>query len=413
MFEQIFQRKKALRRQSQAPLSAERQQYLQQLQRHGASQSTLRHHATYLLPIVRSLCQHWPDKVTERQIQAAADRWVSRPHVITKGKATGRRNFVLVARAWFRFFDRLDDEVCIPYGQQLEEFVQYMRVERNLSPVTIHTRRCLIKGLLQWVYTKKLTLLKVDARTVDRFLAEKARRDGLQRVSIHRYAFGLRSFLAYAEQQGWCQQGIAASIDPPRVYREATPPAGPSWDCVRQLLKRLRGREPVEIRDRAIILLFAIYGLRASEVRGLCLDDIDWKAGRILLRRSKQCDSTQVYPLVRSVRDALVKYITQVRPRSERREIFLQLCMPYQPLSGGAFWQIVRKRLRPIARELPHHGPHALRHACATRLLQQGLQMKGIGDFLGHRSPRSTAIYAKVDLTGLRYVADFDLGRFA
>jgi integrase/recombinase XerD len=104
MFEQIFQRQKALRRQSQAPLCAERQRYLQHLQTRGASQSTLKHHATYLLPIVSSLCQKWPATVTERQIQAAANRWASRP-TITKGKAAGRRNFVLAARAWFRFFD--------------------------------------------------------------------------------------------------------------------------------------------------------------------------------------------------------------------------------------------------------------------------------------------------------------------
>lgn len=108
-----------------------------------------------------------------------------------------------------------------------------------------------------------------------------------------------------------------------------------------------------------------------------------------------------------------MKYLRHVRPKSERREIFLQLCMPYQPLSNGAFWQIVRKRLRPAAPQLKHHGAHALRHACATRLLQQGVEMKSIGDFLGHRSSRSTAIYAKVDLAGLRRVADFDLGRFA
>jgi integrase/recombinase XerD len=412
MFEQIFQREKALRRQSQTPLCAERRQYLQHLQSQGASRSTLKHHATYLLPVISLLCQKWPAKVTERRIQAAADRWANRRPVIAKGRAAGRRNFVFVARAWFRFFDGLDDEVCIPYVQQLEEFVQYMRVERNLSPVTIHTRRGLIEGLMRWIHTKKRALPEVDARTIDRFLADKARRDGLQRVSIHNYAFGLRSFLTYAEQRGWCQQGTAASVDPPRVYRETTLPAGPSWDCVRQMLKQLRGREPKEIRDRAIILLFALYGFRTSEVSRLSLDDIDWKAGRILLHRSKQRDSSQVYPLVHSVRDALASYITHVRPRSERREIFLQLCMPYQPLGSGAFWQIVRKRLRPVARELQHHGPHALRHACATRLLQQGLQMKGIGDFLGHRSPRSTAIYAKVDFTSLRCVADFDLGRF-
>jgi hypothetical protein len=115
MFEQIFQRKGALRRQTQAPLCSERWQYLQHLQMQGASRQTLKHHATYLLPIVISLCQEWPVTVTESQIQAAASRWAGRRRpTVTKRKTAGRRNFVLVTRAWFRFFNRLDDEVCIP-----------------------------------------------------------------------------------------------------------------------------------------------------------------------------------------------------------------------------------------------------------------------------------------------------------
>ena len=71
---------------------------------------------------------------------------------------------------------------------------------------------------------------------------------------------------------------------------------------------------------------------------------------------------------------------------------------------------MVGKRLRSLHVSLPHYGPHALRHACATRLLAAGLSLKEIGDQLGHMDPDSTRIYAKVDLVGLRQVADFDLG---
>jgi site-specific recombinase XerD len=71
---------------------------------------------------------------------------------------------------------------------------------------------------------------------------------------------------------------------------------------------------------------------------------------------------------------------------------------------------VVAKRLRSLNVSLPHYGPHALRHACATRLLAAGLSLKEIGDQLGHMDPDSTRIYAKVDLVGLRQVADFDMG---
>src|SRR5205807_5227659 len=106
--------------------------------------------------------------------------------------------------------------------------------------------------------------------------------------------------------------------------------------------------------------------------------------------------------------DAILRYLKEVRRRSAHREVFLALLAPTRPL--GNLWAVVGPRLRQLGVSLPHHGPHALRHACATHLLAQGLSLKEIGDHLGHQDPDTTRIYAKVDLVGLRQVADFDLG---
>jgi integrase/recombinase XerD len=86
---------------------------------------------------------------------------------------------------------------------------------------------------------------------------------------------------------------------------------------------------------------------------------------------------------------------------------------PIQPLRGSSLWTMVAKRLRPLGLALKHQGPHVLRHACATHLLAQGLSLKEIGDHLGHRLPKTTAVYAKVDLSALRQVANFTLGGLA
>jgi site-specific recombinase XerD len=83
---------------------------------------------------------------------------------------------------------------------------------------------------------------------------------------------------------------------------------------------------------------------------------------------------------------------------------------PYRPLTSSAIFQIVSKRLKPLKLNLKHHGPHALRHACATRLINEGISLKEISDHLGHRSMESSRIYAKVDLSQLRKVADFEIG---
>jgi len=118
----------------------------------------------------------------------------------------------------------------------------------------------------------------------------------------------------------------------------------------------------------------------------------------------------QLYPLSHTVGDAILRYLKEVRPGAPYREIFISRRAPLQPLSGPGIWNIVSSRLRSLDVTVSHFGPHSLRHACATRLLSQGLSLKEVGDHLGHRSPDATRWYAKVDLTGLREVADFNIG---
>jgi integrase len=167
--------------------------------------------------------------------------------------------------------------------------------------------------------------------------------------------------------------------------------------------------QPVDIRDRAILMLFAIYGLRASEVATLRLDDVDWEHDLIRVQRAKR-QSPQTYPLVATVGNALTRYVKHVRPVCLHREVFLALSPPTRPLSRGALYNLTRKRFKTLGIQAIHLGPHALRHSCATRLAAAGVSLKTIGDHLGHRSTSATRIYAKVDLPALRQVAAFDLG---
>jgi integrase len=173
------------------------------------------------------------------------------------------------------------------------------------------------------------------------------------------------------------------------------------------LIATTEGDRLANIRDRAILLLLAIYGFRADEVRRLRLEDFDWDLERLTVTCPKS-RRTRTFPLCRSVGDAVLRYLKEVRPRSNYRTVFMSIRYPIRPL--GNVWRIVAKRLRPLGVSLPHHGPHCLRHACASHLLTSGLSLKEIGDHLGHRCPDSTRIYAKVDLAGLRQVAAFDLG---
>ena len=156
-------------------------------------------------------------------------------------------------------------------------------------------------------------------------------------------------------------------------------------------------------------MLLALYGLRAGEVSGLRLDDIDWDRERLLLTRPKQRRAQQ-YPWLPLVGDAVLRYLREVRPRCSHRALFLTLKAPHRPLSSQSVSAVARAWMTSIDAQAPSRGAHCLRHACAAHLLATGFSFKQIGDHLGHRGANSTFAYAKVDLVGLRQVAELDMG---
>ena len=197
-------------------------------------------------------------------------------------------------------------------------------------------------------------------------------------------------------------------IDAPRLYTHERLPHGPRWSEVQQLLDANRGDAAAQIRNYAMLVLLAVYGFRSGEVCGLSLDDIDWEHERIRPPRPKQ-RKVGLYPLVGEVAEAIVRYLTRVRPRCASRAVFVTLRRPYRPLSGGGLSTQVRAAQLRLGQTLQRYGPHGLRHANATYLLGEGFTLKEIGDHLGHTMVRATEIYAKVDVESLRQVGDVDL----
>ena len=283
-----------------------------------------------------------------------------------------------------------------------------MQKERNLSERTIYNHRYELQKFFSQIkeepgqFLANLTPVQLDAIQI-----QKLKQESYSRYTIRDCAATLRAFLRYAERQGWCRAGIADSIQAPRIYAHETLPLGPSWEDVQRLLKTTEGNRPVDIRARAVILLLAVYGLRDSEACRLRLEDFDWEQGTFRLKRSKR-GPIQQFPLTQTVGRALIRYLKEVRPkRSTYREIFLTLKAPFRPMDNLS--NTVSSHWKPLHVAIKYHGTHSLRHACATRLINQGMSLKTIADHLGHRNLESTRIYAKVDLTRLREVANFNL----
>jgi integrase len=156
-----------------------------------------------------------------------------------------------------------------------------------------------------------------------------------------------------------------------------------------------------------MFLLLATYGLRGIEVRRLRLDDIRWREQLLQVRGRKAGNST-TYPLSVAVGEALLVYLQAVRPASSHREVFLTMSAPFTPLRHSSLRNRVLDYLRLAGVEVAHPGTHSFRYSCAQRLFEQGVPLKSIGDFLGHRDPNSTERYTKIALDQLREVAAGD-----
>lgn len=414
MFEQLFKAPYTLARHRQSPLAEQRHRYLTYLAELHLALSVRRTVAEYLLHVTDylRLGERPDDLIGPAEIATAAERWANRPGNFAEhppSRACCAR-FITHATGWLKFLGRWEPsaEPLHLCADRVEAFADYMRRERNLSPSTVTSRCLIVQAFLDQLCVAQ-PLQGVTPAHIDDALLEKLRQGKHCRTSIRIYAFALRAFFRYAETQGWCRRGLAAAIQAPRVFSHDTLPSAPSWDDVQRLLATTEGDSPVAIRDRAILMLLAVYGCRAGEVVHLCLEDLDWQGERIHFTRTKP-SRRQTCPLVRTVGDALIRYLTEIRPHSSYREVFLRLNAPFRPLTSCTLWQVVSHRLRALGVSLRHYGPHALRHACATHLLSQGFTLKEIGDHLGHRLPDTTRLYAKVDLDGLRQVADFSLG---
>jgi integrase/recombinase XerD len=416
MLEELFTLPRTLEKYQLAPLAKQRLRYLQHLKQAGAKRLTLLKCANDQLSLVRLLDLKEGDKVSVSRVEAAAAIW-SQP----KGRRwprpaspKARIRFVNHSVRWLRFSSCLDEalEVRHPHGAEVDAFKTWMRSERGLSEATIQDYCTTANQFFNWLTASGAPLISVKIADIDGAIAAKKALGTCGRRTIHDYAQRLRAFFHFAEARGWCVPGLAVGIIPSRFMPDEAPPKGLKRGDVLRLLASTEGNRPADKRDRAILMLFVAYGLRAGEVRSLQLDDIDWENELIRVRCPKP-GRTHCYPLSRGVGQAILSYIREVRPSGFGRTLFFTSRSPIQPFGRSALGKIVRDRLNGLGVTAGKRGTHALRHAAAQHLLDHGMPMKVIGDFLGHRNPTSTAIYAKVNLNALREVGNFDLGGLA
>jgi len=394
-----------------APFQEERTRFLNHMLNSGWSKKIVRVYELRLVEFASRVEIWTPGGVTALQIEQAAESWLKASKRVLRSKDSReglRVTFIRAAMHWLRFLGLLCEPEPKPHSTLISAFQTFLDEERGLSSRSIETKSWHTERFLMWLDREQLALDKVSINEVELYLNSKPVQ-AWSRVTVSICVQSLRSFFRYALKTTLCSKNIAEGIGSPRVYRHAGLPKGPSWPQVRCLISSIGNAKPLDIRDRAIIILLANYGFRCGELVSMRLKDINWEREQIVISRRKQ-HGEQLYPLGREAGDAIVLYLTKARPQNNHHELFLSQRPPHAPLTRNGIGTAVQRRMRSLGEKLPRYGPHSLRHACATRLVSEEFTLKEISDQLGHRDSRSTQVYAKVDLKGLKEVGRLDLG---
>jgi site-specific recombinase XerD len=290
-----------------------------------------------------------------------------------------------------------------PFSDQAPGFLAHLRDERGLRPATVVNYHQFLRHLEDYLKEIKASSAKDLSPTIlSAFVT--ARSNGWGMSMVGGLCGVLRVFLRYLFRERLVTQDLSQSIESPRKYRLSSIPRSISWAEVERMLAAVDRRSASGKRDYAILLLLVTYGLRGREVAALTLDDIDWERQRLRVPERKAGHST-AYPLSPIVGEAIVDYLKNNRPQKADRHVFYRVVAPWEPMTPGGVSTRASYYLHKAGVPVARPGSHTLRHTCVQRLVDAHFPLKTIGDYVGHSSPESTAIYAKVSVESLREVA--------
>lgn len=280
----------------------------------------------------------------------------------------------------------------------LGSFEHYLRAERGLTAGTVRGYvehvRWFLDGLGPDQALAGLTAAEVTAAVL--------RRSAAVSVSTTQYfVSALRSFLRFCFLEGLVDRDLSQAALAVTGRRRSSLPNGIARADADALLGSCDRRTALGRRDYAVILMLLRLGLRRRDVAGLRLDDIDWRAGEVVVHGKGGREDR--LPLPADVGEAIAAYLRRGRPRSDRRELFLRARAPFGPIAAGTVSSTVRRACRRAG--IAEVGAHRLRHTAACEMVAAGVPLVEIAQVLRHHSLQSTAVYARVDVEQLRLLA--------
>ncbi len=404
VLEELFRRPSALARFRRPPLGPELDGFCSWLQRQGFSRGCLRTRvwqASHFNQVLRAggvtACAQVQRADAERFLSEHLPRCRCRDGVGYSPAGTPSAIRSLLDYLSQRGLVACPPSPCAPQPPVLEQYLDYLRCERNLSANTVKTHHAHLTPFLEQLDAPLMErLAELSPQPLLAFFTQSLEDRGLP--FTRRLQGVLRSFLRFCHQQGYLERDLAEAIPAMRSYKLSRVPHAISNDQARTTLECIDRTTPVGRRDYAMLQLLHTYGVRGGQLRALQLQDIQWREHRIRFRAAK-CGKEILVPLTEEVAQSVLEYLRHARPQAPYREVFLTVVAPFRPLhSPATVTMMVAKRLREAGLHPPKAGSHTFRHTFATRLLEQGQSLKTIADLLGHRHLNTTFIYTKVDL---------------
>ncbi len=288
-----------------------------------------------------------------------------------------------------------------PLALLTQEYWRYLVEVRGFSRSAFGQHQFTVFDFLEHSMSSARDIQRMTDIHVERYLVDRSK--GITRQSMQHVVAHLRAFLRYAFARGLIRRRLD-TIDTPRTYRDELPPRALPWRQVTKLLSSVDQSSKAGLRDYAILHLMAYYGLRASEIADLRLDDIDYGA-RTCRVRQRKTSSDLLLPLSSRTVSVLRRYLDRERPDFDLPWLFLRARRPTGGLRNYAVCDVFYKRASQSGLGLDSYSSYCLRHSFAMRLLQRGVGVKAIGDLLGHRSLEATCVYLRLDVSALRGVA--------
>jgi integrase/recombinase XerD len=286
-----------------------------------------------------------------------------------------------------------------PDENEIFAFQAWLRRHRGISERTVWRHSRMVMRLLPALGPDPM---QYNAALVRQVILDEGKR------SSHAYlktmTMALRGYLRYLAAHGLCHSGLDQAIPTiPQWRLSALPRYIPTAD-VERVIASCDVTMPMGIRDRAVLLLLARLGLRAGDIAGMRLDDIDWREGTLRVRGKGRRESRLLLP--QDAGDAIIAYLRDARPIAACEQIFLRTVAPHRSLASASVSSIVSLALgRAGIDDPPSRGTNLLRHSAATGLLRAGATLDMVGTVLRHRSIDTTAHYAKVDINMLLQIA--------